>query len=623
MGVITNSAVPIEGGGMGRGGPGAPPPPPPGVFVGGPQQAGKPVAVAQQPAKMSGPTPPPPNVAMTNLMASGPTGFAPSTVAATQTATPKQKESEIPFGATKARSEQKEETIRKGAKHGKVSFTPVRPPRRNELNPAQAAHAYGRPNYIPEPPIQPTTAESVFFEKVLAHFNRKDLFPDKQAMNRKCTPYSEFLKCLHLYGAGVLNKDELIQLLRGLFIQGNIPKSGQNATVNSSSASNHAAFILLNEFHKVLLGRGPYANQDQNLKFRAKYGSYPIREYDISDMSKELTPSYWSYPSDFVYEKFSGEQEKDAEVLNYECFAIAKDWLEKGDRMLKSPEEYEGVKARCNVYEEVLTRIEDEMYEVDMAIERNSCAMRQLEPISEEATRLRQQEEKDGQPIGRLQYSLPPRTLNSIHIGAIARVYGEAGDEVIQHLMANALVVVPIVFQRLKEKDAEWRKVKSELDKEWKALLSENVEGSLDVQCHFYKRELEKSFTADRLLGECHRAKSFGKHPSKIPKHPATDRLQPEFPLVNENVELSLYQPHVSVPVSQNMPHKDAFDCLGAMFSTDASKSESNDEKFVIIWKDFISPWFALPSEWTATYPRTSNAPDRSASTVKCEFCRH
>ncbi len=141
------------------------------------------------------------------------------------------------------------------------------------------------------------------------------------------------------------------------------------------------------------------------------------------------------------------------------------------------------------------------MYEVDMAIERNSCAMRQLEPISEEATRLRQQEEKDGQPIGRLQYSLPPRTLNSIHIGAIARVYGEAGDEVIQHLMANALVVVPIVFQRLKEKDAEWRKVKSELDKEWKALLSENVEGSLDVQCHFYKRELEKSFTADRLLG--------------------------------------------------------------------------------------------------------------------------
>lgn len=141
------------------------------------------------------------------------------------------------------------------------------------------------------------------------------------------------------------------------------------------------------------------------------------------------------------------------------------------------------------------------MFEVDMAIERNSCAMRILEPIAEEAMRLRQQEEKDGQPIGRLQYTLPPRTLNSIHIGAIARVYGEAGDEVIQHLMANALVVVPIVFERLKEKDAEWRKVKVDLDKEWKTMLSDNVEGSLDVQCHFYKRELEKCFTADWLLG--------------------------------------------------------------------------------------------------------------------------
>jgi len=617
-GVATNNVVPIGGGGgMGRGGPGAPPPPPPGVVVGGPQQTGKTVGMGQQPAKIVGAPPPPPNVAMTTPLPSVPTGFAPTAPIPATTATPPKKEPEIPFGATKARTEQKEETIRKGAKYGKISFAPVRPPRRNELNPAQAAHAYGRPTYIPETPIQPTTAESVFFENVLAHFNRKDLFPDKQAMNRKCTPYSEFLKCLHLFGAGVLNKEELIQLLRGLFIQGNIPKSGQNATVNASSASNHAAFVLLNEFHKLLLGRGPYANQDQNLKFRAKYGSYPIREYDISDMSQEQTSSYWSYPSDFVYEKFSGEQEKDAEVLNYECFAIAKDWLEKGDRMLKSPEEYDGVKARCNVFEEVLARIEDEMYEVDMAIERNSCAMRLLEPIAEEAMRLRQQEEKDGQPIGRLQYALPPRTLNSIHIGAIARVYGEAGDEVIQHLMANALVVVPIVFERLKEKDAEWRKVKVDLDKEWKAMLSDNVEGSLDVQCHFYKRELEKCFTADWLLGECQRAKSFGKHPSKIPKHPAIDRLQPEFALVNEDVELSLYQPHVSVPISQNMPHKDALDCLGSLFSTDSSKSESNNEKFVVVWKDFISPWFGLPSEWIARYPRTSNSPDRSASTVK------
>jgi len=92
------------------------------------------------------------------------------------------------------------------------------------------------------------------------------------------------------------------------------------------------------------------------------------------------------------------------------------------------------------------------MHEVDMAIERNASAMRILEPVAEEATRLREQEEKDGQPIGRLQYQMRHRSLNSIHIGAIARVYGESGEEVLQHLMRNPLVVVPIVFKRLRRR---------------------------------------------------------------------------------------------------------------------------------------------------------------------------
>ena len=167
---------------------------------------------------------------------------------------------------------------------------------------------------------------------------------------------------------------------------------------------------------------------------------------------------------------------------------------------LKSPECYDGVKVRRNIWEEVICRVEDEMFEVDMAIERNESALRKLEPIADEATRLRELEEKDGQPIGRLQYKLNMRSLNTIHIGAIARIYGDSGDEVIQHLLRNPLVVVPIVCKRLQEKDAEWRKVKAELSKEWKLALSENMKGSLDVKCLLYKREIEKSFATEHLI---------------------------------------------------------------------------------------------------------------------------
>ena len=99
--------------------------------------------------------------------------------------------------------------------------------------------------------------------------------------------------------------------------------------------------------------------QKENQHYKSKYGAYPLREYDLSDTSRRLTPSYWSYPSDYSFDidTFTGETNLDASRLNYECFCIAKDWLEKGDKMLKSLEEYDGVKARRNVYEEVLCRV--------------------------------------------------------------------------------------------------------------------------------------------------------------------------------------------------------------------------------------------------------------------------
>jgi len=528
----------------------------------------------------------------------------------------------VPFGATKGRSKDREVEIKRGVVHGNASFGPVRPPRRNELNPAQAAQLFGRPTAIPSMPLQPMTSETAFFEHVKTHFLRRDLFPDKPIVNRKQTPYMEFIKCLHLFGAGILNKDELIQILRGLFIQGNTPKSGANATNTGNVMANAAAMALLSELEKVLVGRGPFATQEQTKKLRSKYGSYPIRCYDLADAddadaSKQLTPSYWSNPKDFVFAKSSGD-EKDNACLNYECLSMAQDWSNKdnkGERYLKSPEEYDGIKIRRNAFEEVLARVEDEMHEVDMAIERNASAMRVLEPVSEEATRLREQEEKDGQPIGRLQYKMRNRALNSIHIGAIARVYGESGEEVLQHLMRNPLVVVPIVFKRLKEKNEEWRKVKKELNKEWKKTCSENISGSLDVKCIIYKQEIERSFARDKLLEECHKAKSFAKHPSKIQRHRATNMILPDFHLLNPDPMLVLFQPHLSVLVSKNMPHKHAYHLLEAYFTRDA-KSSSDKKLFMKVWADFIAPWFGLPKRWDDS-DSTHAASKGAASTVK------
>ena len=67
------------------------------------------------------------------------------------------------------------------------------------------------------------------------------------------------------------------------------------------------------------------------------------------------------------------------------------------------------------------------------------------------------------------------------------------------------------------------------------------------------------------------------------------------------------------------MPHKDAYGCLEAYFSGDASKLTSDDEKFVNVWKDFIAPWFGLPTEWTSKNSDNGYQPDKGVSTAKCE----
>ena len=144
--------------------------------------------------------------------------------------------------------------------------------------------------------------------------------------------------------------------------------------------------------------------------------------------------------------------------------------------------------------------MEDERFEADMAIERNFMAMRHVEQMADEVTRLRDIEEKEGQPIGRMTYTLRSRSLKCSQIHAIARLYGDKGDEVLQHLMRNPVAVLPIVYRRLRQKDMEWRRLRSEMAKEWNAVNEVNYEGSLDVLCSTYKKELERVVSPDRML---------------------------------------------------------------------------------------------------------------------------
>jgi len=367
---------------------------------------------------------------------------------------------------------------------------------RHSLSPAQAAAKFGRPRCIPEPHAQPTTKEAAFFERVRFHLNKKELGPDKPPGSRRHTPHAEFLKLLHLFGAGIVNKEELMILVRTLFTQGHAPKSGTGGANNPYVL--HAANILMREFEQLILERGPFAQQETSKKGKSKYGAVTSKEFEIN-MCEKLTPSYITYPSDYKYDdfhSFSGQTEEDASVLNTKVVCVGSS---SKNRLWTSPECYDGIRARRNIYEEAMAKIEDERFEVDMAIERNSSASRQVEPIAKEVSMLRENEENDSQPIGRLNYKLRPKSLHCNHVGAIARLYGDRGDEILHHLLRNPVAVLPIVFKRLREKDSEWRRVRTEMSKKWRVVAENNFEASLDVLCYFYRREIESSFRSENL----------------------------------------------------------------------------------------------------------------------------
>lgn len=349
------------------------------------------------------------------------------------------------------------------------------------------------------------------------------------------------------------------------------------------------------------------------MKCKHKCGSKRTRDYDFSD-TENPTPSYYVIPSDFpkaLFFSHAGQSDEDRNQLNYDVVCVGASTMPGTE----SPEDYDAIKIRRNAYEEAMFRIEDERFEVDLAIERNALAMRQIEPIAEEVAMLRETEEKDGQPIGRLQYKLKPKSLSSIQVNAIGRIYGDKGDEVIEHLARNPLATIPIIYQRLRQKDQEWRKQKSELLAKWRVLTEANYEGSRDFTCSPLRRELEKSLSSDRLLEECKKARSFC---SSLEKRSGSSI---NFGLSSPDRSAVLYEPYAVVELKpESAAHQIAVSLLTQQATANFSKNPALREKMARIWTEFVMPFFDYPTQWVAYEARESASKVVDSSIVQCKF---
>ena len=134
-------------------------------------------------------------------------------------------------------------------------------------------------------------------------------------------------------------------------------------------------------------------------------------------------------------------------------------------------------------------RTEDERYELDMVLELNALMVRCLETVNKKLQRMTQEDAAKYRLNEELGGSSPVLARK-----AIQRIYGEKAGDIIQGLMRNPAVAVPLVLRRLKAKESEWRDAQRGFNRIWRDQNEKYYLKSLDHQSVNFKQTDAKIF---------------------------------------------------------------------------------------------------------------------------------
>lgn len=296
----------------------------------------------------------------------------------------------------------------------------------------------------PPPKLSVSADEVAFFEKI------------KKGLNNKGT-YNEFLKLINMYTNDLIDRNVLV------------------ARAESFLASFPDQFSYFK-------GMVKYTGQDETIE------NIPVPKPRIDlNHCKKYGPSYRQLPKSEAKLQCSGRDDMCWEVLN-------DDWVSHPTWASE-----EGFTAhRKNQHEEALHKCEEERYEYDLNIEANLRTIQLLEPIAQRISTM--------SPDEKTAFKLPPGlggSSTAIYQRVIKKIYDrEKGIEVIDAIHDNPAAAVPVVLQRLKQKDEEWKRAQREWNKVWRETESRNFLKSLDHMGPHFKTIDKKAIAPRTLLNE-------------------------------------------------------------------------------------------------------------------------
>ncbi|KAG5535017.1 hypothetical protein RHGRI_022955 [Rhododendron griersonianum] len=337
-----------------------------------------------------------------------------------------------------------------------------------------------------------------------AMYEREFIFCEKvKERLHSSEDYQTFLKCLHIYSTDIISKKDLQGLVGDLL--GKYPdlmdgfieflERCENIDGFLAGVMNTIAFLFIAE---PLWSEG-HASKSVNVegkdkdheretdgakekdRYKEKYMGKSIQELNLSSC-RCCTPSYRLLPKDYPIPSASQRSELDAQVLNDKWVSVT-----------SGSEDYSFKHMRRNQYEESLFRCEDDRFELDMLLESVNSSAKQ----AEELLNCINDNTISSEGLIRVEDH-----FTALNLRCIERLYGDHGLDVMDLLRKNPSVALHVILTRLKQKQEEWAKCRSDFNKVWAEIYAKNHYKSLDHRSFYFKQQDSKDLSTKSLVTE-------------------------------------------------------------------------------------------------------------------------
>ncbi|XP_039017824.1 paired amphipathic helix protein Sin3-like 4 isoform X2 [Hibiscus syriacus] len=424
-------------------------------------------------------------------------------------------------------------------------------------------------------------------------YNQEFAFCDKvKEKLRNPEHYQEFLRCLHLYSNEVISRTELQSLVNDLlgrysdvmdgfnkFLaqcekneylhnEGQVPRSVKTEERDRDRDRERDNGVKIRDREtreRDRLDKSSFGNKEAGHRVslfssKDKYFGKPINELDLSNCER-CTPSYRLLPKNYRIPSASQRTELGSGVLNDHWVSVT-----------SGSEDYSFKHMRKNQYEESLFRCEDDRFELDMLLESVNAATKRVEELLE---KINSNIIKVDSPIGIEEH------LSALNLRCIERLYGDHGLDVMDVLRKNAHLALPVILTRLKQKQEEWARCRSDFNKVWAEIYAKNYHKSLDHRSFYFKQQDSKNLSTKALLAEIKEISEKKRKEDDVLLAIAAGNRRP----IIANLKFEYPDPEIHEDLYQLIKYS-----CGEMCSTEQL------DKVIKIWTTFLEPMLGVPS---------------------------